>query len=49
MNLDEALHWIGRVAPKRAILTNLHADLDYEALRSRLPPGVEPGFDGMQF
>jgi phosphoribosyl 1,2-cyclic phosphate phosphodiesterase len=49
MNLDEALHWIGRVAPKRSILTNLHADLDYEALRSRLPLGVEPGFDGMQF
>ena len=25
MNLDEALAWIARVKPKRAILTNLHA------------------------
>ena len=49
MNLDEALDWIGRVKPKRAILTNLHADLDYEALRAKLPPNVAPAFDGMHF
>src|ERR1041385_3463585 len=36
MNLEEALQWIARVKPKRAILTNLHADLDYEALRAEL-------------
>ena len=48
-NLDEALEWIARIKPKRAILTNLHSDLDYEALRARLPADVEPGFDGMQF
>ncbi len=48
-NLDEALDWIARLKPKRAILTNLHADLDYAALRARLPPGVEPGYDGMTF
>ncbi|MGI8526134.1 MAG: MBL fold metallo-hydrolase [Pseudolabrys sp.] len=49
MNLAEALDWIGRVKPTRAILTNLHADLDYEALRARLPAGIEPAFDGMTF
>ena len=49
MNLDEALGWIARVGPKRAILTNLHSDLDYEALRKVLPPNVEPGYDGMTF
>ncbi len=48
-NLDEALDWIARVKPKRAILTNLHSDLDYETLRTSLPPHVEPAFDGMQF
>jgi phosphoribosyl 1,2-cyclic phosphate phosphodiesterase len=47
MNLDEALHWIGRVAPRRAILTNLHADLDYATLQRQLPPEIEPAFDGM--
>lgn len=49
MNLDEALEWIGRVKPKRAILTNLHSDLDYEALRAELPPNVVPAYDGMRF
>lgn len=49
MNLDEALGWIDRIKPKRAILTNLHADLDYETLRRELPPHIEPAFDGMTF
>jgi len=48
-NLEEALAWIGRIKPKRAILTNLHTDMDYASLRAILPPGVEPGFDGMSF
>ncbi len=34
--------------PERAILTNLHADLDYDELRAKLPRGVEPAYDGMQ-
>lgn len=48
-NLDEALAWIARIKPKRAILTNLHTDMDYASLRTHLPSGVEPGFDGMSF
>jgi len=48
MNLDEALAWIDRIKPKRAILTNLHADLDYEQLRTVLPPHIEPAYDGMR-
>jgi phosphoribosyl 1,2-cyclic phosphate phosphodiesterase len=48
-NLDEALDWIARVKPKRAILTNLHTDMDYAELRSILPANVEPGFDRMSF
>jgi phosphoribosyl 1,2-cyclic phosphate phosphodiesterase len=48
-SLADALSWIERLKPRRAILTNLHADLDYERLRSELPPHVEPAFDGMTF
>jgi phosphoribosyl 1,2-cyclic phosphate phosphodiesterase len=48
-NLDEALAWIARIKPKRAILTNLHSDMDYAALRASLPPNVEPAYDGMHF
>lgn len=48
MDLAEALDWIERIKPRRAILTNLHADLDYEELRRQLPSNVEPAYDGMQ-
>ena len=43
----EALDWIESLKPKRAILTNLHTDLDYDELRSRLPAHVEPAYDGL--
>lgn len=46
-HLDEALAWIERMKPRRAVLTNLHNDLDYGALRQRLPDGIEPAYDGM--
>jgi len=47
-SVAEALEWSDWVKPHRAILTSLHSDLDYEALRARLPPHVEPAYDGMQ-
>lgn len=46
-HLARTLEWIARVKPKRAILTNLHIDLDYETLRRELPDDVEPAYDGM--
>ena len=46
-HFDLTMSWIERVKPKRAILTNLHVDLDYETLRRELPAGVEPAYDGM--
>jgi phosphoribosyl 1,2-cyclic phosphate phosphodiesterase len=48
LSVDEALAWIERLKPKQAILTNLHSDLDYGELKSRLPRHVEPAFDGMR-
>ena len=47
LTVDQALHWIGRLKPKRAVLTHMHVDLDYEALSAQLPEGVEPAYDGM--
>jgi phosphoribosyl 1,2-cyclic phosphate phosphodiesterase len=46
-SVDEALSWIERIKPKRAVLTHMHVDLDYEALARELPQGVEPAYDGM--
>jgi phosphoribosyl 1,2-cyclic phosphate phosphodiesterase len=45
--LADALRWIDQLKPKRAILTNMHSDLDYEKLRRELPPHVEPAHDGL--
>jgi len=47
-SLGQALDWIGRLKPARAILTHMHSDLDYATLRRSLPAGVEPAYDGMQ-
>ena len=47
LNLDESLSFIAEIAPTRAVLTNMHSDLDYHQLTQELPPGVEPGYDGM--
>lgn len=47
-NVDQALAWIDRLKPRRAILTNLHVDLDYARLRAELPAHVEPAHDGME-
>lgn len=46
-SLEETLAWIDRLRPRRAVLTNLHTDMDYGALRRILPDNVEPAFDGM--
>jgi phosphoribosyl 1,2-cyclic phosphate phosphodiesterase len=48
-SVGEALELIADLKPKRAILTNLHTDVDYEELRRQLPGNVEPAFDGMTF
>ncbi len=47
-HVDKALAWIERVKPRRAILTNMHVDLNYAELARRLPPGVEPAYDGLR-
>jgi phosphoribosyl 1,2-cyclic phosphate phosphodiesterase len=47
LSVKEALAWIERLRPKRAILTHMTTDLDYEALKRELPAGVEPAYDGM--
>jgi phosphoribosyl 1,2-cyclic phosphate phosphodiesterase len=47
-SVAEALALIARVKPRRAVLTNLHTDLDYARLAAEVPEGVVPAFDGMR-
>ncbi|MFG1432274.1 MBL fold metallo-hydrolase [Xanthobacter sp. V2C-8] len=47
--VSDALDHIAVLRPRRAILTDLHTDLDYATLKRQLPPTVEPAFDGLSF
>jgi phosphoribosyl 1,2-cyclic phosphate phosphodiesterase len=46
-HLDRTLDWIARAAPHRAILTNMHIDLDYRTLDAETPAHVTPAHDGL--
>lgn len=46
-HLGLTLEWIARLRPRRAILTHMTHEMDYETLRRTLPEGVEPAYDGM--
>lgn len=48
-HLDLTLEWIADLRPRRAIVTNLHVDMDYDTLKGALPEGVEPAYDGLTF
>ncbi len=46
-HLEQSLEWIARMAPKRAVLTNMHIDLDYDTLEAETPDHITPAYDGM--
>ena len=47
-HLEQTLQWIDKVSPNRAILTNMHIDLDYQTVLDETPPHIEPAFDGLE-
>ncbi len=46
-HLEQSLEWIARMVPKRAVLTNMHIDLDYDTLEAETPDHITPAYDGM--
>ena len=48
-NYEEAIKLIKDLKPKKAILTNLHVDLDYSKLKNELPKNIIPAYDGLTF
>ena len=48
-NFDDAINYIKMVKPKKAILTNLHVDMDYFYLKKKLPKNIIPAYDGLTF
>lgn len=47
-HLDRTLDWIARSDVRRAVLTNLHLDMDYNALKAIVPSNVDVAYDGWQ-
>ena len=47
-HLANTLTWIAQIAPARAVLTNMHNDLDYETVAAETPAHVTPAYDGMR-
>lgn len=45
-HVEKTLDWIARSGVRRAVLSNLHIDLDYKALSALVPENVEVAFDG---
>ena len=48
-HLAQTLEWIDYVKPKRAILTHMSVELDYDAVMKTTPDHIEPAYDGMIF
>ena len=46
-NLEKSLEMIKLFSPKKAILTNLHTDLDYQKIKKLLPSNIIPAYDGL--
>ncbi len=48
LSFAESLALIERFAPRRAVLTNLHTDMDYATIDARTPDHIVPAHDGLQ-
>ena len=47
-NFNQVLYISRLLKPKKTILTNLHYDLDYNFLISKLPKNIIPAYDGLK-
>ena len=48
MTVEEAISVIRHISPKRAYLVHLGHEVDYDSLKAKLPPFVEPAYDGLE-
>jgi phosphoribosyl 1,2-cyclic phosphate phosphodiesterase len=51
LNFKKCLSYIKILKPKKAILTNLHSDIDYSFLKKKLlkiSKNIVPGYDGLK-
>lgn len=48
-DVPAVLRWIDELHPERSAFIHMDHSMDYAALVAVLPPGVEPGYDGLEF
>jgi phosphoribosyl 1,2-cyclic phosphate phosphodiesterase len=48
LTIDEALWYIDRLKPRRALLTHLSHDINHVNASAWLPPGIEIAYDGLE-
>ena len=48
LNFAKVIKLVNILKPKKTVLTNMHADIDYKYLKKRVPKNVFPGYDGMK-
>ncbi len=46
-HLAKTLEWVAKVKPARAVLTNMHIDLDYQTLADETANHIQPAYDGL--
>ena len=42
-----AIAFVAHLKPRRAVITNMHHDLDFAEMEAELPPHIRPAHDGM--
>jgi len=47
-HLDKTLSWIEKFQPKKAYLTHMAWDMDYQTLCNELPAHIRPAYDGLE-
>lgn len=47
--MSAVLGWIEQLHPGRSTLIHMDQSMDYASLCARLPAGVEPGYDGLEY
>ncbi|WP_316014942.1 MBL fold metallo-hydrolase [Roseobacter sp. HKCCA0434] len=47
-HVGQTLDWIARAAPRRAVLTNMHIDIDYATIAADTPDHIIPAHDGLR-
>ncbi len=47
-HFGKAMEWVERLKPRHTVLTHMNHTVDYDVIRAKCPPGVEPAYDGLE-